>query len=67
MISALKVSFLEETLKNYNAKAGVRDAFFSVNAVLRVYSATVKYFGERAWNFFRASPKKARFLRLEIY
>ena len=65
-ISALKVSFLEETLKNCNANAGVRAGFFSVKAVLRVVSATVKYLGESEWNFFRASPKKARFLRLEI-
>lgn len=50
----LKVSFLEETLKNYNAKAGVRDAFFSVNAVLRVYSATVKYFGKELMELFQS-------------
>jgi len=65
-ISALKVSFLEETLKNCKASAGVRAGFFSANAVLRAISATVKNLGESEWNFFRASPKKARFLRLEI-
>ena len=62
MISALKVSFLVETLKNYNAKAGVREALLSVNAILSITSVTMKIFGVSAWNFFRASTKKARFL-----